>query len=239
MDRTNTPLEVVRVLAPIVLSLIGAVAIWGVAATDIRERYQLAADLLVWSAVPCLIASMIAVVYPFAIQRPTRAIRRQLMDWRKERRQRRIFYEWIGHWGDFTSMLLTASKNIRNGTAEPKPAQYEALRSWFIQHEPLLPADLKGVVIATLLAQWSSSSPMEQKFRDSGFFHFYRFPDFVRQVIVSEIELEKARRLDHTLSGIWDGLTRYAAGRGWPPIKAWASLQSHLEQAQTERALHP
>jgi hypothetical protein len=223
MDKGRPELEVVKVFAPILLSILGAGAMLGVAATDVRDRYQWAADILVWTALPCLLASMIAVVYPFAIQRPKQAILRYFGNWLTERRERHLFSDWVRNWARYSEIFYTLNRtrNLNGDWWAQARDTFESVRPWLIQNEAALPADLGRFISNTILAQWPQHTHLDRGFQRHGFYYLFRASKLGQQIVYNDADEKKSRSQGHTLDGIWDGLTRYAAKRGWPAVEPW------------------
>jgi hypothetical protein len=227
MDKGRTELEVVKVFAPILLSILGAGAMLGVAATDVRDRYQWAADILVWTALPCLLASMIAVVYPFAIQRPKRAVTRHLGNLLKERKECRLFSDWVRNWAqcvDLFYALGSEETRISESWFEQASETYNSLRPWLMRHEPALPRDLVQFISDTMSARFPVLSSLDRDFESHGFYYFFRHQSLFFQFATNAESARGGRHPEHTYDGIWDGLTRYAAKRGWPAVAPWKRL---------------
>jgi len=230
----NGQIELLKTLAPTVLALIGVGVFNGVAATDIRERYAFAADLVLWVGVSCMVLAMVAATYPVTLERPLERVVSRLGRVVSERREKAAFFEWIEHWGALTALIYDAyADNKPTGWLDERGPMYRAERLWLLEHEASIPRGALGSVIGTMKVQWPRRTTAEVRLERDGFFSFFRYDDYSRQYAMLSIESETGRgehghHPQHTLKSVWDGLNRYSIRRSWGILGDWEQFRPQI-----------
>ena len=230
--RPDDPVRLIYVVAPIVVAIIGGVAgIAGVTQNEeIRDRYQLAADILVWLSVITLVVAMVAALYPIALERQMRALWRVVLASARGFQERRRFPKWAEKWSEYSSLVAAhLEQNQIQEWIDLQP-RYRSLREWLMENSRFLPPDAPNHIRGHLAAQWDGSLTDGERALGQdgrGFFPMYRKLEFDMQMIDLLIQAKDHRHVRFTLEGIWDGLSSYSVGRGWGPLRTgdWRSAE--------------
>jgi hypothetical protein len=228
----------IYVLAPIVVALLGVAGVAGVAQSDIRDRYQVAADIILWSAVGILLLAMVAAIYPIALERQLRNAYRFAARRLRAFFDHRHFHEWVEQWSAYSMLVHRLSQStddnrITVGDWRDAQPQYDDLRSWFMANARLLPPDVADFVRDHVAAQWPRLTETERGLGRGGrgFFSFYSQLEFDLQMIRFVIDARDVRQITHTLAGVWDGLSAYSVQRGWGPRRNRGWRDPEAEEA--------
>ena len=225
------PLEVLKTLLPAALALIGVSVFNGVASLEIRQRYQTAADILVYVSVAGIAVSIFAAVYPFACERPVTALSRYLKHVNAMKVARRNFRTWIPRWGELTSVLYSATggESLTDDQWRCLDAKYSALRTWLLDHEGLASGEALAAALKSVDAQWGGLTYAEHHLKRDGFFSLFRHERLLFQSShfrADSLTSGEKRHPEFTLSGLWDGLNRYSISKRWGPIPDWREFQA-------------
>lgn len=239
------PIRLIYVIAPIVVAIIGGAGVAGVTQSEeIRDRYQLAADVLLWASITTLLIAMLAALYPIALERQALNVSRFLLRRIRAFVEKRHFSKWVDKWSEYSSLLYRAASIEENRIEEWQNAQnaYEHLREWLMANSRFLPSDAPDYVRSHVAAQWDKLTDKERDLgRGSrGFFAFYSQVEFDMQMIELLMAARDRRHPSRSLSSIWDGLSAYSISRSWRPLRqgGWrtqsgeSNAQSYTEEDQ-------
>jgi hypothetical protein len=205
---TSSLFEIIRTLAPLVLGLL----VVGVGHATIRERYQLVADVLVWTFAVALVLAVCALIYPLVLEPLVVWFSEQLGNVRRALAERHDFATWVTKWHEYTELALS---QLESGSSEQRSTQdeYSSLRSWFVANEARLHSDVLTYVVRHLRKQWGNLTEYEWRVNSEGsLFPLYRQIDMRQQV--SEMAGSQ-HHVTQTFSSVWDGLSAYSSQRGW------------------------
>jgi hypothetical protein len=208
------PIQIVSALAPVLLSLIFV----GVGSVEIRERYRVVADVLVYVLAVALVVTIFHLIYPYTLQAPAVFLSRRLATAYRNGRDKRGFMKWCENWRAYSDFVVDQLAHPNQDRWRAGQKEYAERRSWLIGNQYLLPADAATYMGNHLVRQWGplNLTEYEHKFTIAqGFFPLYRHPSCERQL--SEMS-DPRHHMTHTLVSVWDGLTSYGVSRKWAPL---------------------
>lgn len=218
-------LAFIKTVGPILLALIGVATFNGVAAADIRERYQGVADILVYTAFVFLIIAMTAAIYPL-IDPVFSGTYVRIKGAVANRHAKEEFRDWTRHWAECTSLLWDACA----GEYAPKgddwwkgaASRYFEVRKWLMAHEHQIPSGVLNSVLRTT-DSFGGRSGIEFNLNAHGFFSLYRREELLMQGIRLKMDGDSRNvtHPQHSLAHIWDGLSRFSVAQGWGELKDW------------------
>jgi len=219
---SHSVIEYLKAAGPILIAFIGAGLLTGATAS---ERYRLLADALAYGGGTCVLAALMAGIWPIAVGPPARLFLGELQRRRLAGRNRRAFHEWCQNWRTLSRLLMSADQSslaLGEGADGVQPV-YQTARVWFFEHEGALNIQIWHEVDQHLGMTWGNLTEAEQGFHRHGFPYFYRLPEAVRQLVTIEVESglgrERGRRsIESLFEALWTGLTRASSRRGWGSI---------------------
>lgn len=224
-EAKSDPVRLLTALLPSLLTLLGVGGLESAGIVNIRDRYQWAADLLVWISVLGCVVAIVAASYPYLRQPPFNMLVDRPQQWLEGRRERRAFQRWIGRWLAFDGFMFRALPSPKLWA--DLQVEYARLRAELAAHQGELSRLASKHVRWHLGLQWEEELTVCEKRigENAGLSTLSRRETLKEQAIDilmgsyywggnKEVPVPVVR----VFRGVWDGLNDYSVKRGWGTI---------------------